>query len=176
MTGRPRKSAPRAPSGALSRAGIAKAVAIPTWQRLRDEVILRSRDPELGTELGRLFLAGDITARQFETGRRYGVTVRECLRVIGLPCIDPGDRSKGLPGAFPEPGSPAWQRLLERGRDAADTLDTLARCVTREQRATLERICVAGLALAWCDRAPLMRGLDALAAEFARMDGKRKRA
>lgn len=176
MTGRPRKSAPRAPSGALSRAGMAKPVAIPTWQRLRDEVILRSRDPELGTELGRLFLAGDITARQFETGRRYGATVRECLRVIGLPCIDPGDRSTGAAGAFPAPGSPAWDRMTERGRDASLTLSGFAQCLTREQRVTLERVCVAGLALAWSDRAQLMRGLDALAVEFARMDARRKRA
>ena len=176
MTGRPRKAAARAPSGAISRAGLAKPIALPTWQRLRDEVILRSRDPELGTELGRLFLAGELTARQFEAGRRYGATVREAMRVIGLPCLDPGDKAAASTAPFPEPGSPEWDRLSDQGRAAAVTLDALAECLSISQRRSVAAVCVDGRALPWFERNGLVRGLEALSAQFVKMDARRKRA
>ena len=74
--GRPRKDAPRTPSGQLSRElkGMIEAYPPATIKRLADGAARGVQASAYGTLLGRFFLEGRLSGLQFEAGRRwYGV-------------------------------------------------------------------------------------------------------
>jgi hypothetical protein len=52
---------------------------------MRDAAASKMADPLWGTETGRLFLAGQLAASQFESARRWGRLVGEWYRATGSP-------------------------------------------------------------------------------------------
>ena len=61
----------RTPSGQLSRAGREREFPPAQVKRLRDAAMAGLRDPEWGTELGRLYLEGTITAGMYAAGKAW---------------------------------------------------------------------------------------------------------
>ena len=66
-----RKIKARTPSGQLSRAGRQREYPPAQVRRLRDAAMAGLRDPEWGTELGRLYLEGTITAAMYAAGKDW---------------------------------------------------------------------------------------------------------
>jgi hypothetical protein len=82
----------REPNGRLSRATSheidAKSPA--EIRRLRDAAVAGMRDPEWGTEIGRLFLDGRLDAALFEAGKRWARLAVACRAAIAAPRQLPG--------------------------------------------------------------------------------------
>lgn len=99
----------REPSGRVSRATAddIDAVSPTAAKRLRDAAARGASDMEWGTEIGRLFLAGEITAPEYEAAKRWGRLVARWHRAIGA--YHP----------YPGPGPVAFLGTV-RGRDAGD--------------------------------------------------------
>lgn len=163
--GRPRVDGARTPSGQLSRAkaALAKGQSPSEWARIRDNLLASARNPHLGTELGRLFFHGRITASQFEAGRRYADTLQISLRTIGLQCLDPGDATTPLVRRpFPSQGTAAWEMMTEDGKRAAALLDTIE-TLLGATLAAVDEVCVRGKPLeSWERFRQLLEGLDIL--------------
>lgn len=83
----------REPSGRLARSTEEEINALPpaTARRMRDAAARRMADPVWGSQLGRLFLEGKLSASQFEAGKRWGSLVRSWHRAIGAPKPYPGE-------------------------------------------------------------------------------------
>jgi hypothetical protein len=77
----------REPSGRLSRstAETIDAVTPAVAKRMRDAAATQMGDALWGTETGRLFLAGQLSAIQFECAKRWGRLVGEWYRATGAP-------------------------------------------------------------------------------------------
>lgn len=73
----------REPNGRHSRMDANERPSPAAAKRLRDNAIKGVSDERWGTELGRLFLAGDITEDLYEAGRRWGELVADYYRAIG---------------------------------------------------------------------------------------------
>lgn len=58
-------------------------------RRLRDAALSGMRDPTWGTELGRLYLVGKITATMFAAGKRWGELASQYSQALCSPAPDP---------------------------------------------------------------------------------------
>jgi len=92
--------------------------------RLRDAALAGMRDSVWGTSLGRLFLAGDITATQFSAGKRWA----ELSAKYSVACGGPKPaRSAALD---PDGGSPADPDSLQGRREARRARQTVESYLT----------------------------------------------
>lgn len=105
----------REPSGRLSRA-TAEAIEAATpaaAKRLHQAAVQRVGDPLYATEVGRLVLAGQLTAVQLEAAKRWGSLVYQWWRATGSPLPYPpapgGGRS--YTGEDPSPDTKAGKAL-----------------------------------------------------------------
>ncbi len=123
----------REPSGRLSRAtrdGIG-AVSPAEAHRLRAAALAGMRDPEWGTEVGRLFLADKIDGALFEAGKRWGRLVIRYQRAVGAPKPWPKgqDFNRTAPSLEPDeplPDTEAGRKKLEELEKARrDTIDEM---------------------------------------------------
>ena len=73
------------PSGRLSRAGEQEEISPALVRRLRDQALNSVKDPEWGTELGRMFLFGKIEAPLYAAGKRWAGLAANYYRAIGAP-------------------------------------------------------------------------------------------
>lgn len=84
-------------------------------RRLRDAALSGMRDPTWGTELGRLYLVGKITATMYAAGKRWGEMASLYSQALQSPCPDPKaicfDRSGGT---SPDPDSHEGRREARR--------------------------------------------------------------
>lgn len=58
-------------------------------KRLRDAALAGMRDPLWGTEIGRLYLAGKITAAMFAAGKRWSELATQYSQALQSPAPDP---------------------------------------------------------------------------------------
>lgn len=94
-------------------------------KRLRDAAVARMADPEWGSEAGRLFLAGKITATQYQAAKRWWSCREAYLVAIGSPMpypLAPGGGSAHA-GEDPPVDTKEGQRLLEKRHRAMDQYD-----------------------------------------------------
>ena len=91
-------------------------------RRLRDAALCGMRDPLWGTEIGRLYLAGKITAIAFAAGERWGEQAVQYSQALCSPCPDPRavsfDRSGG---DSLDPDSHEGRREARRHQRAVDS-------------------------------------------------------
>lgn len=111
----------REPSGRPSRAEEDVAPPPTSAKRLRDAAIARMADPEWGTELGRLWLAGKVTAPQYQAGKRWWNVRENYLVAIGSPMPYPPAGMvavlagpPGTAGEDPPIGTKEGRRLREK--------------------------------------------------------------
>ena len=181
--GRKRQAGPRERTGRLNR-GAAEpenAFAPAAIQRLTECAIRGVADAAYGTPLGRLYLAGQLTAAQFAAGRRFDRLARRYLQAIAAPRPDP--RSNGLDYG---PRSPDIDPDSEAGRQQADNHRTIMNVMSEAQAvlancgqaadAAVRSLCEAReLPVGWSGRKALCVGLSALAKHWGLTRPDRKR-
>ena len=111
----------REPSGRLSRLSDMSIEECSPSQvkRLRDAAMRQMCDPEWGTELGRLFLSGRISASQFSAGKWFSMLSMAARNAIHPPA-EP-TQSAFLPkngGHAPDPDSDKGRKQAHHDREA----------------------------------------------------------
>lgn len=110
----------REPNGRLSRAGKQQESAPAQVKRLRDAALAGMRDPQWGTQLGRLFLGGMITEEMYAAGKWWGEKAAQYCTAINAPVPFPRSASldigRGNQSADPE--SEAGREEARRHRGA----------------------------------------------------------
>jgi hypothetical protein len=113
----------RTPSGQLSRAGRTRELPPTQVRRLRDAALAGLRDPEWGTELGRLYLTGAITAAMYAAGKDWRDKATKYIGTFGLLPV----RSllvEGRGGSLPpDPETPEGQKRARRDAAAKKRFD-----------------------------------------------------
>lgn len=174
MAGRKRKIVAREPNGQPDRKLAESRHSPSAIKRMVDSAVLKASDPRLGTELGRLLLAGDITSKQAGAGWQWAELAHEAIQALGATPLQPKAQTfeRGSKGQAPDIDGAVGARIAERD----------ARLVRRYERARLilDAYGVAGnqLTRRLCEgRGQMLRSyeelvavrrcLDALAAHFA---------
>lgn len=108
---------PRTPTGALSRAGRERELPPTQVKRLRDAALAGLRDPEWGTELGRLYLAGTISASMYAAGKDWREKAARYIKTLDhFPVRTlPMDGRGGSAPADPDSEAGAAQARREAG-------------------------------------------------------------
>ena len=116
-----KKSARRERRAGNSRAPDAKREFPPTQvKRLRDAAMAGLRDPEWGTELGRLYLDGTITATMYAAGKNWREKAAQYVNTLGhfpVRTILVEGRGGSLP---PDPDTEEGQKRARREADAME--------------------------------------------------------
>ena len=110
----------REPNGRPSKAGQPREHAPLLVKRLRDAALGGMRDPEWGTELGRLLLNNAITEAMYAAGKRWAEQAARYQGVIGMFPIKSSSAEGGSWGHQPDPSSPRGQEIAARDRDAME--------------------------------------------------------
>lgn len=172
--GRKRKPGAREPNGRIERKNEEPRYSPAAVKRITESAIALASDPRLGTILGRMLLAGDITTRQAGAGWQWAELAADYYSAIGATPlhIRPVSFERGVKGEAPDIDSPAGELICERDK----------RVVKRFERAFIVLQSQGGEAAAICRRlcegrgiAPdtheqrlsAIRALDALASHFA---------
>jgi len=126
-------------------------------RRLRDAALSGMRDPTWGTELGRLYLVGKITATMYAAGKRWGEMASQYSQALCSPSPDPKavcfDRSGG---ESPDPDSYEGRREARRHQRAiASFIDAHAALQTNQPGS--ER-----LIRSMCERNEMLLGHESL--------------
>lgn len=157
----------RTPSGQLSRAGREREFPPTQVKRLRDAAMAGLRDPEWGTELGRLYLDGTITAAMYAAGKDWREKAAKYVNSLGhfpVRSILVEGRGGSLP---PDPDSLEGQKRARREADAMERFFEAHHVLLyagKMAEATVRRLCEHDEGP--CGMAELMalrRGLSALA-------------
>lgn len=130
--GRPRKDAPRAESGRLSRAmvNVIEGLDPSTVKRMIDVGMTEARTLGLGTPLGRLMLAGKLTTPEFEAGRRVCRLMRRYHAATQAPKPDPKGSSIGQ-GGNSSPIDPDSEAGIEEAKEHANTVKAALAMIDR---------------------------------------------
>jgi hypothetical protein len=110
----------RTPSGQLSRAGREREFPPTQVKRLRDAAMAGLRDPEWGTELGRLYLEGTITATMYAAGKDWREKAAKYVSTLGhfpVRTILVEGRGGSLP---PDPDTEEGRKRARREADAME--------------------------------------------------------
>lgn len=89
-------------------------------KRLRDAAMAGMRDPEWGTELGRLYLARRISEVQYAAGKWWAETAGWYHQAIGVQPLRSPSAELGRGGSSPDPDSPKGQELATREAERAE--------------------------------------------------------
>ena len=118
----------REPSGRLSRSRFDEDMACSPAQvrRLRDAAAAGMSDPEWGTELGRLFLQGKVSAPNYAAGKWWAVLAVRARRAIDAPKEAPTKAAFvwGIGGRDADPDSDEGKKLAARDRE--DVMEFMA--------------------------------------------------
>jgi hypothetical protein len=130
-------------------------------RRLRDAAISGMRDPTWGTELGRLYLVGKITATMFAAGKRWGELSSKYSQALCSPSPEPKaicfDRSGG---ESPDPDSYEGRREARRHERAVTSfIDAWGALKALKDNSVSERI-----VRALCERNEMLAGHESLLA------------
>jgi hypothetical protein len=160
------KSIAREPNGRHQRES---REASPTEvRRLRDAALRGMRDPEWGTELGRLFLQREITAAMYAAGRRWAQDAAKWRHAIGAFPVRTAAFERGHSHP-PDPDSPQGQEQAKRDRDAAerffDAQAVLVATGSGAERA-VQALCERDEAPTFVDLICARAGLSALATHY----------
>lgn len=113
----------REPNGRISRAGRETEYPPTQVKRLRDAAVAGMRDPQWGTQLGRLFLAGSISPEMYAAGRWWSEMAIRYQAALGSPLPFPKaislDIGRGNQSA--DPDSDAGRKEADRHRRAVAT-------------------------------------------------------
>lgn len=150
--GRPTKPGPRYPNGQLKHKPAIEPIAPALWQRIVTEAKKKTIDERLGSELGRLFLHGELTSPQIAAGFRlaevYGTFERYKgkRRSTASPSYEASSRGDHLV-AEELIGPDALQIMEERIQAAQTKFNALQKHfedkkVPRGVRNALEELCV----------------------------------
>lgn len=86
-------------------------------KRLRDAAMAGLRDPEWGTELGRLYLCQIITAAMYAAGKRWREWAHDWHASIGVFPVRSTSIERGSNGMAPDPFSRRGMEIAERERE-----------------------------------------------------------
>lgn len=147
-------------------------------RRLRDAALSGMRDPTWGTELGRLYLAGKVTAMGFSAGKRWAEQASKYSQALCSPSADPRAIDLNRSGGEPvDPDSPEGLKEARRHERAVSSfMDAYA--ALRSTRGDAERavrsVCERDEMLAGYDgHLALVRGLDALASYWGLTENRK---
>jgi hypothetical protein len=136
--GRRKSTAIREPNGRIQRE--AQLPPPSEVRRLRDAALSGMRDPTWGTELGRLYLVGKITASMYAAGKKWGEFSTMYSQALLSPCPDPKaiclDRAGG---ESPDPDSYEGRREARRHQRAVTSFID-ARAALNTDSAGSERV------------------------------------
>jgi hypothetical protein len=106
----------REPNGRPSRTLNEREFPPAQVKRLRDAAMAGLRDPEWGTELGRLYLEGILTAEMYAAGKWWRETASRYRGAICAPAPDPKAimLEAGCRSSQPDPDSDAGRELVKR--------------------------------------------------------------
>lgn len=89
-------------------------------RRLRDAAMRGLRDPEWGTELGRLYLGGAITPAMYAAGKKWAELARSYQHAIGAFPVRSATVEPGIRSHTPDPDSDEGRKLAKRESDGAE--------------------------------------------------------
>lgn len=89
-------------------------------RRLRDAAMTGLRDPEWGTELGRLFLTEAITSAMYAAGKRWREDADQYRGAIDVRPLKSPSVERGIMGTEPDTDSPEGQKVAKRHRDSME--------------------------------------------------------
>ena len=107
----------REPSGRIQREQHPAASEV---RRLRDIAVRDSRREEWGTELGRLYLEGSITAIMYAAGKRWRESATNYGKAIGVFPVRGASLERGSRSSPPDPDSEEGQSQALREANAAE--------------------------------------------------------
>jgi hypothetical protein len=162
----------REPNGRRSRAAeYAIDTTSPTAaRRLRDAALRGMAAPEWGTELGRLFLVGELTAPEYVAGKRWATTVKRYHEAIDAGVVALVGGVHASAGSEPDPDSAEGRRRLKRARQAVAEMHAALTVLERVGKAALaavRHVTEQNRAdLGWSGLIALRNGLAALVAHW----------
>ncbi len=89
-------------------------------RRIRDAALRGLRDPEWGSELGRLYLQGIITDSMYAAGKRWREHATEYRQAIGIFPVKSASLERGSHSTSADPDSDEGNKQAERERNAAE--------------------------------------------------------
>lgn len=112
---RKKRTVPRTPSGAISRARalIFKETDPTHLVRLRDAAVQSVANPLFGSELGRLHMSGIINAIQLSAGQKWTRIFQLYQRIIGAKQIHPQSLQLGAASHDPDPESEGGKKQTD---------------------------------------------------------------
>lgn len=122
-------------------------------RRLRDAALRGMRDPTWGTEIGRLYLVGKITATMFAAGKRWGELASMYSQALCSPSPDPKAICLDRMGGSPKDPDSHEGRKEARRHQRAVTSFIDAHGVLKSTGNTSERI-----VRAMCERNEMLEG------------------
>ena len=108
----------REPNGRIQREE--RELAPTEVRRLRDAALRGMRDPEWGTELGRLYLEGALTGALYASGKRWREEAAEYRQSIGVFPVRTASLERGSHGHDTDPDSEEGQNQAARERNGAE--------------------------------------------------------
>lgn len=172
--GRKRKPGTREPNGRIERKSDEPRYSPAAVKRLTESAIALASDARLGTVIGRMLLAGDITTRQAGAGWHWAELAADYYSAIGATPlhIRPVSLERGAKGEAPDIDSPAGELITERDRRVVKRFERafiVLQAQGSETAAICRRLCEGrGIAPDTHEqRLSAIRALDALASHFA---------
>lgn len=144
MASRRKHLKPRLANGRLSEAREEREFPPTQVRRLRDAAMAGLRDPEWGTELGRLYLEGTITASMYAAGKKWREAAGAYVNSIGIFPVrsSTGER---LGNSHPvDPDSEEGRKQAKREANAMEdffSMHHLLLSAGRFAEATVRRLC-----------------------------------
>lgn len=136
-------------------------------RRLRDAALCGMRDPEWGSELGRLYLQQQITAEMYAAGKKWCEDAAEWRGSIGIFPIKSTsiDSRRSCP---PDPDSERGQYQVRRDQDAAERFfEAHSVLVLFSAEAIVSKVCEDNQSLAgFAELQAFRRGLQKLADHY----------
>jgi hypothetical protein len=147
MASRRKLTAARVPGGRLSQARGEREFPPLQVKRLRDAALSGMRDPEWGSELGRLLLNRVITEAMYAAGKRWAEQAAKYQGVIGMFPVKSSSAEGGSWGHQPDPDSPRGQEIVKTDRDAMERYfeaESVLVNLGAGVRVTVRRVCEDG--------------------------------
>lgn len=159
----------REPNGRIQREG--REDAAPTEvRRLRDAALRGMRDPEWGTELGRLYLEGALSGGMYAAGKRWREEAAEYRQAIGVFPVRSASLERGSHGHDTDPDSEEGQKQATRDRNGAERFfaaHSYLASVGNLAESVVRRICEEDEApCGFAEHQALRKGLSSLADHY----------
>ncbi len=166
----------REPNGRIQREG--RDLAPMEVRRLRDAAVRGLRDPEWGTELGRLYLEGNLTGAMYAAGKRWREQATEYRRAIGVFPIRSASLERGSHSHEADPDSEEGQKQAQREANGAERFFAAHAALTSAgvlAESVVSRICEEdGMLCGWVDHQSLRKGLSALVDHYNMLTADQK--